>query len=74
MNNKRRSKLKKAIEYLEISNDIINQVLDEEQDSLDNIPENFMESKLYQDIENAIDILEESIEHIENVKENLSEF
>lgn len=73
MNNKRRTKLNKAIEYLSISCDLINQILDEEQNSLDNIPENLTESKLFSDIETAVEVLEESIDGIEEAKERLGE-
>ena len=44
MNNKRRDVLKRALNLLENALGLVNRVLDEEQDSLDNTPENLMEN------------------------------
>ena len=65
MNNKRRDVLKRALNLLENASGLVNQILDEEQDSLDNTPENLMESDQYQKREAAVDRLEEAIEQIE---------
>ena len=56
MNNKRRAILKKSIDTLEIASNYINTVLDEEQDSLDNMPENLESSDRYVKMEDAIQL------------------
>ena len=55
MNSKRRDVLKRALNLLENASGLVNQILDEEQDSLDNTPENLMESDQYQKREAAVD-------------------
>ncbi len=71
MNNKRRDVLKRALNLLENASGLVNQVFDEEQDSLDNTPENLMESDQYQKREAAVDRLEEAIEQIEEAKNSV---
>ena len=44
MNGKRREKLRMASEYLGFAKELIEKALDEEQDTLDNLPENLSES------------------------------
>ena len=45
MNNKRRKELRRAIEIIETALDIVNQVKDEEEDSMCNYPENLQARK-----------------------------
>ena len=71
MNNKRRDVLKRVLNLLENASGLVNQVLDEEQDSLDNTPENLMESDQYQKREAAVDRLEEAIEQIKEAKNSV---
>lgn len=73
MNNKRRAILKKAIDTLEIASNYINNVLDEEQDSLDNMPENLGSSEKYSKMEAAIEKLEDAIEQIDDAKDCIEE-
>lgn len=73
MNNKRRSTLKMAIELLDKASDYISIVLEEEQECLDNIPENFEASDKYEKMEMAVDNLEYAIDGIEEVKEKIQE-
>lgn len=73
MNNKRRTLLQKAISTLDTAADYINTVLNEEQDSLDNMPENLESGDRYAKMEAAIDKLEEAIEEIDSAKESLEE-
>lgn len=54
MNNKRRSTLNDALKLLEEASNIVSQVLDEEQDSFDNIPENLQDSDRYSKAESAV--------------------
>ena len=73
MNNQRREKLRKAEQALNAASEYIEDVLDEEQDSLDNIPENLQGSNRYEQMEIAVDKLNEAIDQIESVKECLDE-
>lgn len=73
MNNKRRSTLKMAIELLDKASDYISIVLEEEQECLDNIPENFEASDKYEKMEMAVDNLEYAIDGIEEMKEKIQE-
>lgn len=72
MNNKRRGVLLKlAVPSLEKAASYVSQVLDDEQDALDNIPENFESTDRYAKIEEAIESLEEAIESIDSAKESV---
>lgn len=51
----------------------IEQVKDEEQESLGNMPENFECSERYAVMENAVDVLEDCIEKIGEVQSALEE-
>lgn len=73
MNNKRRMLLKKAIATLDSASDYVNTVLEEEQDSLGNMPENLEGSDRYVKMETAVEKLEEAIEQIDSAKECLEE-
>lgn len=71
MNSRKREKLKNAIDLLERASALISDVLDDEQDCLDNMPENLQSSEKYERMEAAISSLEESIEQIDNAKDGL---
>lgn len=73
MNDRKREKLRRAIEYLEKSSFIISQVIDEESESLDNIPENLQESIRYLTMEETIDNLLEVDENISSIVEGIRE-
>ena len=73
MNNRRRESLQSATLLLERITSTVSKVLDEEQDSLDNIPENLQYSENYERMEAAIDKLEEAIEKIDEIKELIQE-
>ena len=73
MNNKRRAILKKSIDTLEIASNYINTVLDEEQDSLDNMPENMQASERYENMENAVDCLEDAESSIDDAISKIEE-
>ena len=72
MNKQRRTKLKEANGFLNQAIRIISSVKDEEQDSIDNLPENLQSSERYAIMENAIDQLEEAIDNIEQASENIN--
>lgn len=64
MNNKRRERLQAAVSHLEIANEIVEEVKNEEQDCLDNMPENLQSSERYEIMENAIDYLDDAISYL----------
>lgn len=73
MNKKRRSNLKQALDLINTAGDIIQNALYEEQDCLDNLPENLMESDRYSKIESTVDELEQAIDYIENIRSSVEE-
>ena len=52
---------------------ILEDVKDEEQESLENMPENLERSERYTDMENAVDVLEDCVEKISEVQSELDE-
>lgn len=73
MNNQKREKLKLARGFLSKASDIVSNVLDDEQDCLDNMPENLQYSDKYERIEAAISKLEDGLNNIEAAEECLEE-
>lgn len=73
MNNQKREKLKLARSYLSKASDIILNVLDDEQDCLDNMPENLQYSDRYERMEAAVNKLEDGLNNIEAAEECLEE-
>lgn len=73
MNNQKREKLKLARGFLSKASDIVSNVLDDEQDCLDNMPENLQYSDKYERMEAAISKLEDSLNNIEAAEECLEE-
>lgn len=71
MNDTRRKKLSAVSGLLDRAIDIIDSVAEEEQDSLDNMPENFQDTERSEKMENAIALLESAVDQIEDAKENL---
>lgn len=72
MNKQRRIRLRESNTLLIKALQIVNAVKDEEQDALDNFPENLQNSERYTAMENAIDDLEEAIDCIEQASERLN--
>lgn len=73
MNNQKREKLKLARSYLSKASDIISNVLDDEQDCLDNMPDNLQYSDRYERMEAAVSKLEDGLNNIEAAEECLEE-
>ena len=59
MNNQKRKRLKEAIELMERATAIIEEIKDEEQEALENLPENLQESERAENMQECIDLLEE---------------
>lgn len=68
MNNTKREKLKKVCELLNQASNIVSEVLDDEQDCLDNMPENLQYSDRYERMEAAISNLEDGLSSIESAE------
>lgn len=73
MNNKRRKELRKAIEIIETALDIVNQVKDEEEDSMYNYPENLQGTETYENMEVAVDTMDDAISNIDDSISSLNE-
>ena len=73
MNNRKREMLKIARSYLNKASETVSNVLDDEQDCLNNMPENLQYSDKCERMESAIDKLEEAIDNIERAEECLEE-
>lgn len=71
MNDNRRKNLKRALSMLESANQIISQAADQEQDSLDNLPESLQSSEQYEKMEDAVSLLESAIEDIDSASDKL---
>lgn len=64
--------MKLAREYLSQASDIVSEVLEDESDCLDNMPENLQYSDKYERMEAAISNLEDGLNSIESADESLS--
>lgn len=73
MNNKRRVALGKACTYLDAALSIVNNIKEQEQDSYDNMPEQFQEGDRGEKMENVISLLEDSISDIEQAYTEITE-
>lgn len=73
MNNNRRKILKKAVLELDSLYDIISDVLSDEQDCLDNIPENLQGAERYEKMEDCVSLLDDVISSIDDARNNIEE-
>ena len=73
MNNNRRKILKKAVLELDSLYDIISDVLSDEQDCLDNIPENLQGTERYEKMEDCVSLLDDVISSIDDARNNIEE-
>ena len=71
MNQDRRSKIIKIINAMESNKELLQAVLDDEQFSFDNMPENLQGSIRGMESEEAISTMEEAIEKIEEAMDEL---
>ena len=73
MNEKRRSRLREVRSMFEKAKDIVTEVLDEERDVLDNVPENLQSGWKYTQMETDCDNLDDVVDGIDNVLMTLEE-
>lgn len=71
MNDKRRGRLKDALKMLSSAAAIVDEVCDSEQDCLDNYPENLQNTERFEQMETAVDSLNDALEIIDDVKEHI---
>ena len=74
MNDSRRRKIRDIVQTLEMMKESLNEVLDEEQESFDNMPEGLQLSDRGMDSEEAITNLTEAAENLETVLDILNDF
>lgn len=67
MNKKRRMEIRNIIVELNIIKEKLENILDEEQISYDNIPDSLLFSEMAEVSEESIDSLEEAIERLEDI-------
>ncbi len=72
MNNKRRKELRRAIDMIETALDIVNSVKDEEEDAMYNYPENLQGTETYENMEVAVDTMDEITSAIEDGVDSLN--
>ena len=73
MNNKRRKELRRAIDMIETALDIVNQVKDEEEDSMYNYPEHLQGTETYENMETAVETMDDAISNIDDGISSLNE-
>ena len=73
MNNKRRKELRRAISMIETALNIVNSVKDEEEDAMCNYPENLQGTETYENMETAVDTMEEVASVIEDAVGSLND-
>ena len=69
MNNERRKRLKNSIQLLHQSSEILVDVVTDEEDTLNGMPESLSHTDRYQTMECAVNSLEEAIEKLDQVIE-----
>lgn len=73
MNKQRRKKLNEIMEQIDQLMDDLEEVQNEEQESLDNLPEQFQEGERGEIMQNAIDNLDSAWSSLEEAKDTLEE-
>lgn len=71
MNNKRRKRLEEVTRSLEEAQFVVQEVLDEEQNAFDNIPENLVDGVRAESLSDAIGFLEDCADEIDEAIESL---
>lgn len=71
MNNRKRNRLKSVLTSLENAQNTLEAVTDQEEDALDNIPENLMDSEMYDKIDEAVENLNAAQERLQETIESI---
>lgn len=67
MNKIRRKSLRNLVEQFEVLQNTLDELREEEQDCLDNIPDNLQGSDRYQNLESSVGYLEDALSSLEDV-------
>lgn len=73
MNKKKRSRLTQAQSFLSQALHIVEDVKDDEQDDLDNLPEGFQDSDQGQKMEEVISLLDDAMDSIAEASSSIDE-
>ena len=73
MNNRRRERLRTAVDMLRQAKLIVDHAADEEQDALDNMPENLEDTERYSRMEEAADSLTDACDSIDDAIGSIEE-
>lgn len=73
MNNIRRKEIKKIIAAIATAREDLDRVLEDEQNAYDNLPEGFQGSERGENMEEAIDVMEECMNSLNEVTDELEE-
>ncbi len=68
MNSKRRSVLRAAIKLINRASDMVSVALEEEEESIYNLPENLQMGKRHEAMENAVDYLGDAISSLDDAR------
>ena len=68
MDDKRRGRLRDALQMLSNAASIVGTVCDKEQDCVDNYPENLQSTEKFEHMETAVDSLNDALEKIDDAK------
>ena len=71
MNNGKRKKLISALDFLSKAKDIAEEVRDQEEEDLSNLPENLYGTDRYESMEAAVGYLDDAISAVEEAEESL---
>mgnify|MGYP004551286059 CR=1 FL=1 len=68
MNRQRRKKLQEAFDLIGQVNDILDAVKDEEEESMENLPDSFRYGDKGEEMQNYIDMIDETIGYLEDAQ------
>ena len=73
MNKERRARIQDLIVEIEVLRDKLDQIIDDEQNYMDNMPENLLGSERYEKAEEAVSQMEEAGESLDEARDTLME-
>lgn len=72
MNRLRRARIRSTVQQIELARDRLELIMDEEVDSMNEYPENLHGTDIYQTMESCVDLLDSSIEKLDDVIDDMS--